>query len=90
MAKRLTERKKRRLIKEAREMLEPFGIDLSLYNDGEVLEGSGVHDSYLTGVAVEWARKDNGRIIIRSDNVIWHEDTGAVILAARPLLLDYT
>lgn len=89
MAKRLTPRKQARLLKEAREMLEPFGLDLSLYDEGKWY-GDDAHDSYLCGVAVEFTRKDNAAIQIRLDNVIWHEDTGSVLQASRPLMLDYT
>jgi hypothetical protein len=90
MAKRLTERKKRRLLREVREMLEPFGLDLALYDEGEAFGNANDPHSYLIGVSVEFKRRDNDRVVIRVDNVIWHEDTGAVLQASRPLMLDYT
>jgi hypothetical protein len=87
--KRLTPRKQARLLREAREILEPFGIDLSLYDNGVIVAGLDDPHSYLCGIAVDFARKDNQSVSVRIDEIWWHPDTGAILQSRHPMLLDY-
>jgi hypothetical protein len=86
--KRLTDRKKRRLLREARQFLEPFGIDLSLYDDGTVTSDEDDEQSYTIRTAVMYARRDDPNVRIVIDEVWWHPDTGAVLQVRRPYLDD--